>query len=171
MSSDGPKNSQGFIRNLNQAGMTGSQYHEQLLGYTGGEWTERIASAWIYNSTEEQIRKKSLDPSCPRLLLTQINKYLHWLDKKRNSSHKMKITDPPSAGSPSEMAEEAVNEHRYAAWTKFLSQSKREWADANPGVRCPWMIPRNIGDPDPWLDKTYELFLSQYSPPEITGNP
>jgi hypothetical protein len=35
MSSDGPKNSQGYVRNQAEAGMTGKPYFIQLLDYTG----------------------------------------------------------------------------------------------------------------------------------------
>lgn len=47
MSSDGPKNSQGYIRNLAAAGMTGEPEFEQLLSYTCNEWTREVANAWI----------------------------------------------------------------------------------------------------------------------------
>ncbi|MEK4035845.1 hypothetical protein WOA01_23965 [Methylocystis sp. IM2] len=52
MSSDGPKNSQGYIRYPEEAGMTNEPYFIQLLGYTGGEWTEQVANAWIRHASE-----------------------------------------------------------------------------------------------------------------------
>ena len=104
MSSDGPKNSQGYIRNLAAAGMTNEPYFEQLLSYTGGEWTEQVAAAWIGHYSEVVartlncplgLRRKIIeheaayeymvpmrnDPSCPPALREKIDQHLRWQDR------------------------------------------------------------------------------------------
>ena len=104
MSSDGPKNSQGYIRNLALAGMTGEPYFIQLLDYTDGEWTEQVARAWIWHTSEvfkhhaqaltdcppmrrERIEHKSVReymepirnaPGCPQPLRAAIDRHLRW---------------------------------------------------------------------------------------------
>lgn len=109
MSSDGPKNSQGYIRYPAHAGMTGEPYFEQLLSYTDGEWTVQVARAWIRHTSEvfacaahafrncppalrEEIEHEAIheymdpirdDPHCPLPLREAIDRHLRWRDRSR----------------------------------------------------------------------------------------
>ncbi len=113
MSSDGPKNSQGYIRNLTAAGMTNEPYFMQLLNYTNGEWTEQVADAWIGYWSEnfrraahdlppdcphairEKIEHEAIyeymnpirtDPNCPPALREKIDRHLRWRDRRQSDS-------------------------------------------------------------------------------------
>jgi hypothetical protein len=107
MSSDGPKNSQGYIRNLTAAGMTGEPYFMQLLRYTAGEWTRQVSNAWIRHVSEafarssgqlrgcqpsvrervewlalcEYMKSTIDDTNCPEELRNAIVRYLRWRAK------------------------------------------------------------------------------------------
>ncbi len=104
MSSDGPKNSQGYIRNQAEAGMTGDPYFIQLLSYTDGEWTEQVARAWIRHASEifkrhaqalkdwPPMRREQIEhiwvfehmkpirncPGCPPALCEEIDRHFRW---------------------------------------------------------------------------------------------
>ena len=86
MSSDGPKNSQGYIRNLADAGMTGEPYFEQLLDYTNGEFTEEVARAWLRDAPEGAVHRVLLNLGSPFLepaLRTVLLRKLRWLRRAR----------------------------------------------------------------------------------------
>lgn len=55
MTSDGPKNSQGYVRILTDAGMTGRPYWHQLLDYTGGLYTREVANAELSDIAIEDL--------------------------------------------------------------------------------------------------------------------
>jgi hypothetical protein len=109
MSSDGPKNSQGFVPYPAHAGMTDERYFEQLLSYTNGEWTTQVANAWIRHASEafahaarallncppalrEEIEHEAIheymdsirhDRHCPPALREAIDRHLRWRDRSR----------------------------------------------------------------------------------------
>jgi hypothetical protein len=67
MSSDGPKNSQGYIPYPAAAGMTGEPYFVQLLDYTNGEFTEEVAKAWLRDAPEGAVRLAFINLDSPLL--------------------------------------------------------------------------------------------------------
>ena len=84
--SDGPKNSQGYIRNAAEAGMTGEPYFEQLLDYTNGEFTEEVARAWLHDAPDGAVYRVLLDLDSPFLqpaLRTVLLRNLRWLRRPR----------------------------------------------------------------------------------------
>lgn len=54
--SDGPKNSQGYIRVPAHAGMTNEPYFVQLLKYTDDEFTAEVARAWLRDAPQWAVR-------------------------------------------------------------------------------------------------------------------
>ena len=61
MSSDGPKSSQGYIRNPADAGMTNRPEFLQLLDYTDGEVTWEIANSFLRKEPKEKIEAVFFD--------------------------------------------------------------------------------------------------------------
>jgi hypothetical protein len=112
MSSDGPKNSQGYVPFPAHAGMTDEPYFEQLLDYTGDEWTREVANARIRHASEafanaaraipncppalrERIEHEAIheymdpirdDPHCPLPLREAIDRHLRWRDRSRRQT-------------------------------------------------------------------------------------
>lgn len=86
MSSDGPKNSQGYVRNPADAGMTNRLFVQQLLNYTKGEFTPEAGKWWLREVSQKELVATFLDlfrdPQCkPPALLRLLTGRVIWLER------------------------------------------------------------------------------------------